>query len=472
VYVTVSQEKWDKSKRYIGDIVEELSRTSELNHKELEKKRGFLIYVTRTYPAMVPYLKGIHQTLETWRPNRDEAGWKRKELREKDPLEAEAHAGGPPKFVKAAPRLAGDLEALQHLTSSVQPPRRRVRSAKTLEVYYGFGDASAMGFMLDMEVEGDLFFRHGHWCDATAEASSNYRELKNLVDGLEELVRSGRVKDAEVFLFTDNSTAEAVFYRGNSTSRPLFELMLRLRKVEMDGGLNLRVIHVAGTRVVEQGTDGGSRGDLTQGVMAGEPMLQYVPLHLTALERSSNLEDWVRSWWDDERGELTKLGPSGWFDEGQREGNFLWCPPPAAAEVVVEQLGEARHKRPQCTHIVIVPRLMTGSWRKGMMKESDIELTIPVGTEVWGKNQHEPLLMYICFPLCRHPPWSLKKTGYMAEFCGELRRVWEAMPRRARSLLRELFVRTRLLQSLSQGVVRRMLSHPDWAGVPDSDSEG
>jgi hypothetical protein len=124
-----------------------------------------------------------------------------------------------------------------------------------------------MGFILDMEVKSDLFYRHGHWCDATAEASSNYREVKKLVDGLEDLVRSGRVKDAKVFLFTDNSTAEAVFYHGNSTSRTLFELMLRLRKVEMDGGFNLRVIHVAGTRMIEQGTDGGSRGDLTQGVL-------------------------------------------------------------------------------------------------------------------------------------------------------------------------------------------------------------
>jgi hypothetical protein len=181
-----------------------------------------------------------------------------------------------------------------------------VRSATTLEVYYGFGDASAMGFILDVEVKGKLFYRHGHWCDATAEeASSNYRELKNLVNGLEEeMVWSGRVKDAKVFLFTNNSTAEAVFFRGNSTSRPLFELMLRLRKVEMDGALNLRVIHVAGTRMIEQGTNGGSCGDLTQGVIAGEPMLQYVPLHRTALERSPRLEDWVRSWWDDERGTL------------------------------------------------------------------------------------------------------------------------------------------------------------------------
>jgi hypothetical protein len=58
-----------------------------------------------------------------------------------------------------------------------------------------------------MEVKGSLLYRHGHWCDETAEASSNYRELKSLVDGLEEMVRSGRVRDAEVFLFTDNSTA-------------------------------------------------------------------------------------------------------------------------------------------------------------------------------------------------------------------------------------------------------------------------
>ena len=64
VFDTVSQEKWDKCTRCIGDIVGELNCTQQLNHKELEKKRGFLIYVTRTYLAMVPFLKDIHQTLE------------------------------------------------------------------------------------------------------------------------------------------------------------------------------------------------------------------------------------------------------------------------------------------------------------------------------------------------------------------------------------------------------------------------
>ena len=89
--------------RYIGNIIAKLGRTQNLNHKELEKKHGFLIYVTQTFPAMVPYLKGIHQTLEMWRPNRDGDGWKI--------IWPASHAPGlehsdRPKFVDAAPHLS------------------------------------------------------------------------------------------------------------------------------------------------------------------------------------------------------------------------------------------------------------------------------------------------------------------------------------------------------------------------------
>ena len=43
--------------------------------------------------------------------------------------------------------------------------------------------------------------------------------------------------NAEFFLFTDNSTAENSFYRGSSKSKLLHELVLRLRKLEMDFNL-------------------------------------------------------------------------------------------------------------------------------------------------------------------------------------------------------------------------------------------
>ncbi len=48
----------------------------QLDHKELLSDHGFLVYVTRTYPAMIPYLKGFHLTIEMWRGGCDSEGWK------------------------------------------------------------------------------------------------------------------------------------------------------------------------------------------------------------------------------------------------------------------------------------------------------------------------------------------------------------------------------------------------------------
>ena len=46
-----------------------------LNQKKLDKIRGFLVYVSRKYPPMNPYLKGIHLTFDQWREDRDEDEW-------------------------------------------------------------------------------------------------------------------------------------------------------------------------------------------------------------------------------------------------------------------------------------------------------------------------------------------------------------------------------------------------------------
>jgi hypothetical protein len=48
----------------------------------------------------------------------------------------------------------------------------------------------------------------------------------------EESLLAGR----EIFLFTDNSTAERAYYKGTSSAEPLFELVLRLRKLEIHVG--------------------------------------------------------------------------------------------------------------------------------------------------------------------------------------------------------------------------------------------
>jgi hypothetical protein len=50
----------------------------------------------------------------------------------------------------------------------------------------------------------------------------------------------------------------------------LFELVLRLRRLEVRCGVPLHIIHVAGTRMIRQGADGLLRGSNTlEGVMGG-----------------------------------------------------------------------------------------------------------------------------------------------------------------------------------------------------------
>ena len=75
--ILASQEKWDRGKAIIEQWLTHLIvEMAMLNRKELECDRGFMVHLSQVYPALVPYLKGIHLTLEMWRLNRDSHGWK------------------------------------------------------------------------------------------------------------------------------------------------------------------------------------------------------------------------------------------------------------------------------------------------------------------------------------------------------------------------------------------------------------
>ena len=74
---------------------------------------------------------------------------------------------------------------------------------------------------------------------------------------------------------------------------------------------------------------------------------------------------------------INPLEPKDWFKKthgyvrmemGQRgisspvyveDGVYLWSLPAAAADVAIEQIAKARHKRIRATHIFIVPRRWT-----------------------------------------------------------------------------------------------------------------
>lgn len=494
VTVLATQEKWDKLKECIDWMWVHHTDAGGMDHKILESKRGFLVHMGQTYPALKPYLKGVHATLESWRSGRDENGWvtkppageetkvgpeakslsqgsrKRKpgtsakaksrarKRRKKgvqvpevvplrfadwdleDPLSWEEKFGNfnlarfdsddimrPPLKVAPVKRLKDDLYALHELTHHEKPPRRLVRLGKFARAVYGFGDASKDGFGAFVEIQDHgVVWRSGVWKLSIRDESSNYREFKNLVESIETFVAKGTLKGHELFMFTDNSTAESAFFKGMSSSEKLFDLVLRLRKIEMAGELVIHLIHVAGTRMIWSGGDALSRGDHNAGVMTGEEMLSFVPLAKSASARSNELLSWVHSWAGaGGRQKVSVVPPTEWCGVHPEGGTFVWLPPPAAAATAVEWLGQSIHKRPNSTHIVLVPRLLTANWRKRLSKTSDILFTIPIGAKVWLDDNHEPLICAVCLPLSQSFPWSHRRSARVVDCEERLSGLWK-----------------------------------------------
>jgi len=219
------------------------------------------------------------------------------------------------------------------------------------------------------------------------------------VETVEEEAENGHLRNAELWLFTDNSTAESCFVRGSSTSKLLHNLVLRLRKVELKAGMTLHVVHVAGTRMIEQGTDGCSRGSLMEGVLAVREMLDFVNLAETAFERHPPLLTWVQMWTQNSK--LKVLKPEEWFQEahgitgGARNGDgiwipshapkwqvYLWGPPPVIADAALEEMLKAIQKRQDAYYVFCVPRLYTPKWRRLFFKACDFHFSLPAGSDL------------------------------------------------------------------------------------------
>jgi hypothetical protein len=427
----VTEDRWQKTQRcirWIGSKIglpadkwsvelpedEDTKRapTGTIPHKQAERIRGFLIYVSRTYRAFVPYLKGLHLTLEMWRERRDEEGWRLMGHLD-DQFVSTIACDKAPRFVNIAPRLVQDIQTLMSLTAFDSAPAIDVR-ASSMAAAYLVGDASGSGFGDCLWVQGEtgLDIAYGSWDPGVGNKSSNFREAYNLVLRLETLLAEAAVKrGTELWVFTDNAVAESAFNKGCSKSKLLHELCARLRKAEMASSLHIHVVWIAGTRMIAQGTDGLSRGDLTSGVMAGDSFLSHIPLSLGAFARSEPLRKWLedalpRNWnWLDTGAD--------WFDKpfNDPKGRYVWNPPPALADVALEQLCEAKHVHPLSSHVFVCPVLLTGRWRRQCLKAADVSFVAVVGSDVWPAECHENVFIGLMCPLLDSSPWAIKRSG-------------------------------------------------------------
>jgi hypothetical protein len=127
----------------------------------------------------------------------------------------------PPGQVKVLPRLLSDLKVMMELTAAEDLPLGRVQARRKVNILNCYGDASGSGFGWCIDFSDGVQYELGEWCERIQEAASNYRELRNLVNSMVRAVQEGRPEGCEVFLYTDNYTAEGAYCKGTAKSRPL-----------------------------------------------------------------------------------------------------------------------------------------------------------------------------------------------------------------------------------------------------------
>jgi hypothetical protein len=384
------------------------------------EKRGFMVYCGCTYYFIPPNIKGIHLSLEVWRPNKYVDGWQCED--DPDPMFAAAieekyHIPEillpnideePPETVQLVDRVLFDMQALDtflNLPSHIMIILHPVMG--TLWLAYGFGDASGEGRGGQLDPT-DLLARIEitFWCTEDSEKSSNNREMKNCYKVHKREAKALWLTGREVWLCTDNEVAERAYYKGLSSSKDLFEIILKIRLLAIKFQFLLHLPQLSGTRMIQSGGDGLSRGEIILGQLQ-TPVEELMIFHRSLFERMPSLLDWLSTWI------LTPFRvtePEYWFYNAHQSDTlslpaktetWAWNLHPGAALDALEELGQTRlNCHGILMGVVIIPKSLRPEWFRRFIKIVDLYFFITAGAiEQWPSNIHEGFTIGLYFPL-------------------------------------------------------------------------
>jgi hypothetical protein len=201
-----------------------------------------------------------------------------------------------------------------------------------------WGDGSGTGTGGTFKIDADpLRMWKGRWSPAVFKFSSNWKGLSTLKQSLLRL----RAEDPEgvrgitVFYFTDNSTTYWIAASGSSGSPGLPQLIEEIRLLELELECCLQVIHVPGMIMIDQGTDGLSRGiwmSALQGLQDSDRLTQAIfePLCFDKALVDSYLGNYNLS-----RSYVHVEWKSVWNARACFDTMSVWFPPPEIARQVI-----------------------------------------------------------------------------------------------------------------------------------------
>ena len=114
-------------------------------------------------------------------------------------------------------------------------------------------------------------------------------------------------------------------------------------------------------------------------------------------------------------------------------------------------------------HVIVIPKLMTPLWLRGLNKVGDLSFVVPAENVFWNKEQHEKLIVAFVFPFLPYRPWQLCSTPKMLAMGRELSKVFQAPEMAGGGVLQKFLLEVRAFLSLPSRVVWRVLyfrGHP------------
>jgi hypothetical protein len=247
----------------------------------------------------------------------------------------------------------------------------------------------------------------------------------------------------------------------------LFELCLELKKLEIEFNFVLHVLHVAGTRMIGEGTDGLSRGEVHAKDLL-DPLEHHVPLGSFALKDSPQLLKWLSCCLEGDPFQVAT--PNDWCESAQQWGEceanllpktWVWDLPAIAAPHALEELAWGRLKRHDILRgVVIVPKRFAPAWFRRFTRTVDFYVSIPAGAVGWPSEMHESLIIAFYFLSLPHRPWDWKKVPFMVGLAWKVSSLFKNGSPAGWDLLREFWRASCWIQSMPQRVVRDLLSQP------------
>jgi hypothetical protein len=147
-----SQSKWDKTRSIVCRtatkelktfyVLKELGEAPQRNQPKAHGVRqGLLKLCDSNLPSAGSLFEGIHLTVDGWRPDRNDQGWKRRrqeiEVLQKNGVLDEHDHHTSPDNVKPVPRCWGDPQALEKPTEAPVPPKQKIRTKAIIHVERG-----------------------------------------------------------------------------------------------------------------------------------------------------------------------------------------------------------------------------------------------------------------------------------------------------------------------------------------------